>query len=578
MGSGPSQQAKPLPRWYLRRWFVFLVLLLVLVGVGFVGLAMRARRIDEFTRQWVVGELERRFETRVELASVHVSTFPEMTVSAEGLTVFGRDRQRSAEAMTGDVPPLIHVDAFTFHLGWMGLFDVPHRIRAVKVENLQITIPPRRGDKRSAGDAARPPVEKPEGSDGAANRDGLAQHAREIVVDEIVATNADLVILPKDARKPALDWDIHNLVLHRVTAQKPFHFLGSLTNAKPEGEIATEGDFGPWHLDEPGDTPVSGAYNFVNADLNPFPGIAGTLSSTGTYSGQLDSLEVQGETDTPNFSLDKVGKPVPLHTEYSATVDGTNGDTFLHPVKATLGRSLIIAEGSVVKDPRQNGHYISLNVSAAKARIEDLLSLALKSEKPLMSGPVRLRAKLLVPPGKTRMIQKMILEGRFGVDDAKWNNAEVREKLEALSRHAEGKPGDEQAGSALSDLQGSFRLAKGQIHFSRLTFEVPGARIQLAGNYDIPGGDMNFEGHLRMQAKLSQTMTGAKSLFLKAFDPFFSKNGAGTELPIAITGTRENPTFTVSVFHRKIKKQMGTEKSQSAPPSGSNGGDRQKPR
>jgi VCBS repeat-containing protein len=59
-----------------------------------------------------------------------------------------------------------------------------------------------------------------------------------------------------------------------------------------------------------------------------------------------------------------------------------------------------------------------------------------------------------------------------------------------------------------------------------------------------------------MQAKLSQTMTGAKSFFMKAIDPLFSKNGAGTELPITITGTQENPVFAVTAFHKKFEKQM----------------------
>ena len=49
----------------------------------------------------------------------------------------------------------------------------------------------------------------------------------------------------------------------------------------------------------------------------------------------------------------------------------------------------------------------------------------------------------------------------------------------------------------------------------------------------------------------------AAANFLKAIDPLFSKHGAGTELPITITGTREAPVFGVSVFHKKIEKQLG---------------------
>ena len=75
---------------------------------------------------------------------------------------------------------------------------------------------------------------------------------------------------------------------------------------------------------------------------------------------------------------------------------------------------------------------------------------------------------------------------------------------------------------------------------------MPGADINLAGNYSVDSGQLNFRGKLALQAKLSQTVTGVKSFFLKAVDPFFrGKNGvkAGTVIPIKITGTKDHPSF-----------------------------------
>ncbi|HET9804154.1 MAG TPA: hypothetical protein VFP96_13035, partial [Candidatus Acidoferrum sp.] len=109
--------------------------------------------------------------------------------------------------------------------------------------------------------------------------------------------------------------------------------------------------------------------------------------------------------------------------------------------------------------------------------------------------------------------------------------------------------------------RGSFHLEKGLVVFRDLAFGVEGAQIDLAGTYDVPGGALDLKGHLRLKAKLSQTTTGAKSFFLKAFDPFFSKNGAGTELPITISGTRDKPVFGVSVFHKEIKKEIKPEQN-----------------
>jgi hypothetical protein len=375
-----------------------------------------------------------------------------------------------------------------------------------------------------------------------------------VLIDEIICNNTDLVILPRKQGKDPLDFQIHDLVLQSVDAHKRFDFHGNLTNAKPKGEIATKGTFGPWDSEEPGDTHVSGTYDFSDADLGSLPGIAGTLSSSGRYNGQLNQLEVEGQTDTPNFSLDSTGRPVPLHTEFSATVDGTDGDTYLHPVRATLLHSLMIADGSVIRSASKPGHVIALQIIAPKARLEDILRLATKSNEPVMSGIVRLKAKMLLPPGKLKVVDRLNLDAEFAVEEGQFASTEVRAKLESLSRHALGKPKNEEAGSALTDLKGHFQLARGMVTFENLDFSVPGADIKLDGTYDLHAEALDFRGELRMRAKLSQTVTGKKTLLLKLVDPFFNKDGAGSVVPIRISGTREDPKFAVTLFHKPEKK------------------------
>jgi hypothetical protein len=238
-------------------------------------------------------------------------------------------------------------------------------------------------------------------------------------------------------------------------------------------------------------------------------------------------------------------------------VDGTNGDTLLHPVHAILGKSVIVADGGVVGVPGKKGHQITLDVTTPKARIEDILRLAINSDKAFLRGPVDIKAKLSLPPGKENVLNKLGLIGSFAVTDARWSSSEMREKLEGFSRRAQGQPEDQDVGSAVTDMQGSFVLERGVMRFSKLNFSVPGASVELAGTYEIQTQKIDMKGHLKMQAKLSQTMTGAKSFFMKAIDPLFSKNGAGTELPITITGTQENPVMGVTAFHKKFEKQMG---------------------
>jgi hypothetical protein len=523
-------RSRPLPKWpYV------LGIVVGLLGGLVLFVFLRARNIDDRTREWVVRELQQRFQSEVELEQLHVNLLPQMSVDGQGLSIRYHNRR--------DLPPMFHVRKFSFNLGVLGILRAPRHIAGIYVENMTITIPPR-GEKKQP----KPP---PSGK----------KWIPSVVVDEIVCNDTDLVIVPKKEGKEPLDFDIHDLVLKSVGVEKPFDFHGNLTNAKPQGEIATTGTFGPWDAEEPGDTPVTGSYQFTDADLGPFPGIAGTLSSTGDYRGQLNEIEVDGKTDTPNFSLDPVGRRVPLHTEFSATVNGTDGDTYLHPVRATLGKSLIIAEGSVVRVPEKHGHLIQLNVSAPDARIEDILSLAVNSDQPFMTGPAKIKAKLLLPPGKQKVLEKMILDGQVGVAEAQWSSPEIRDKLQSLSRRAEGQPENQDAGSSVADLRGDFRLEKGVIRFRKLSFGVPGAQVALQGIYDIGESRVDFSGHLRLQAKLSQTVTGKKSFFLKAVDPFFSKDGAGTLLPITITGTRNAPTLGVSVFHKTIKRQLGGEGS-----------------
>jgi hypothetical protein len=517
-----------------KRWLLLvsaILVLLLLIAAGF--LFSREHHSEELLRRTIEKTLGEQFKSDVELRTIHVKIFPRFAVVGEGLSLHYHGRI--------DTPPLIRVEHFTFAIGILGLLRPVKHIPLVRIDQMTITIPPRDSKQERASNLEPGP-----------NR----ASSPAVIVDQVICTATNIVILPKKAGKEPLVWDIHELFLDSLRVDRPVAFHGHLTNGKPVGEIETHGTFGPWDVDDPGGSPVAGEYKFSDADLDPFPGIAGTLSSTGKFSGVLSELRVEGETDTPNFSLDKVGKPVSLHTDYSATVDGTNGDTYLQPVNGILVRSLIVAEGSIVNVPEKKGHLITLDASVPNGRIQDFLSLAINSDTPLMTGPVKIKAKIILPPGKERPIEKIIIDGSFGVDDARWNSPAIREQLESLSRHGEGKPADADAGSSVSDLRGSFHLEKGVIRFSSLTFIVPGAAIDLAGTYALHDGTLDFNGHLRLQAKLSQTVTGAKSFFLKAFDPFFKKDGAGAVVPITITGTRSKPTFGVSVLHKTIQKQI----------------------
>ncbi len=516
-----------------RKWWwtaPTVLFLLLCIGVGYLYFWPEA--IEARIRKGVTHGLQERFHSDVGLADLQIKLLPRLRVTGHNLTLRYHGRT--------DIPPLIQIASFSLSSGYLGLLSPVKHIPFLRIENLQITIPPREPVH----------VETPH------ENSPLPTEISNAVIDRVICEHADIFILPRKPGSAPLDWNIHNLTLTSVTSSKPIPFQGSLTNGKPVGEITTQGTFGPWNAEDPGGTPVSGEYKFTDADLSPLPGIGGTLSSTGKYTGVLAELEVDGETDTPNFSLDAVGTPLPLHTEFLATVNGTNGDTLLHPVSAMLAQSVIIAEGKVVRSAGTPGHFISIEATVPDGRIQDFLKLATRAEKPILSGPVRIKAKVVMPPGKERALEKISLDGEFGIEGGNWNSPAMREKLESLSRHAMGKPETPDVGSAITELGGSFSVRDGVVHFRELHFSVEGAAVTLAGTYALRKGELDLAGHLTLQATLSQTVTGSKSFFLKAFDPFFKKNGAGTVLPIRITGTRDNPVFGVSVLHKSFERPL----------------------
>ena len=106
-------------------------------------------------------------------------------------------------------------------------------------------------------------------------------------------------------------------------------------------------------------------------------------------------------------------------------------------------------------------------------------------------------------------------------------------------------------GSIGSTMQGDFQMAGGVITLPNLIYTVPGATIELKGAYGLEGGTLNFTGTAKMQATVSEMVGGWKGALLKPADRLFKKDGAGTEVPIHIEGTREQPKFGIDFGSKK---------------------------
>lgn len=169
-----------------------------------------------------------------------------------------------------------------------------------------------------------------------------------------------------------------------------------------------------------------------------------------------------------------------------------------------------------------------------------------------MTGSVRLKTKFDLPPGKADVANRLQLAGNFEVSGVHFTNEKLQQEIDALSTRTQGrpKPVDGILDNVDSEMKGTFNLTSALISFSQLQFRIPGTELRLAGTYSLDGNEFEFHGKARMDAKLSQMVSGWKSILLKPVDPFFRKNGAGTEIPVKVTGTKSEPHFGVDFGHK----------------------------
>ena len=200
-----------------------------------------------------------------------------------------------------------------------------------------------------------------------------------LIVDEVISENAELRIIRRTPGKEPRVFVIHHLDMNGVGSNDPWAFEATLRNPTPPGDIITRGTFGPWAAGEPSRTPLRGEYNFAQADLGVFKGISGMLASEGKFAGVLERIDVDGRATIPDFTVKTGGHPVKLETTFHATVDGTNGNTWLIPCDATFGKTTVDAKGGVFETQSARGRTVSLDVTMNAARIEDVLLLAIKA-------------------------------------------------------------------------------------------------------------------------------------------------------------------------------------------------------
>lgn len=529
------------------------------------AVALTARpRLEHWLRTTVIAALEQRLDSHVELHRISIQVGPVTRISGGPLTIRHRSRL--------DVAPLVQLEEFETTMTWRELLRRPRRVDTVVLRGLAISIPPSPGEgqprfpksdetSKEAAPATGPSSPVHDGptapgvqaetvaldaSSARPTAPGTSEKTPAVIIGRITADAATLTILPCEIRKLPRRFVMHRLTVRDITTTAPMSFETVLENPQPHGRIETTGTFGPWNVASPARTPLDADYRFVDADLSTIKGIAGIVQSTGTYGGILERIEAVGTTTTPGFDLKVGGQPMPLSTRFTVVVDGTNGNTYIQPAEALLGKHTPIrVTGGIVKAEDRRGRTVDLATTITNGRLEEVLALVVDGA-PAMRGRLGVVASLLIPPGPVPVVEKMVLDGRFTLADATFTSPAMQAKLDELSRRAQGRPGDATITRAVSAFSGRFRMTDGVIRFPAVSFDVDGAKVELAGTYTIRGQGLNFDGRIRLQAGVSQMLVGKKRWLLRPFDALFRRNGA-TEFPIHIRGSVAHPAFGVDV-------------------------------
>jgi hypothetical protein len=484
----------------------------VLIGIGVL---VSLRQLEPRLRDWVTSTLSRSLESDVQLGEIHLSWFP--------LRLTGRDLTIRHHGRT-DIPPLLVVSSFTVNMQAGELWG--STVHHVEVDGMEISIPPK--------DAAtgKRPMPKPSGGGGT---------GEPVVIERLTATNTRLVIVPRQEGKNPKVWDIYELEMEQLTSSSASPFRASLTNPIPEGKIETKGTFGPWQSGEPGQTPIKGEYTFA-ADLGTIDGLDGELSAVGEMDGVLEQISTRGQTRTEKFRLTELnGHSLPLTTNYDALVDGTKGDVELNRVDITLGKSRLRAKGVVEGTKGIKGKRVVLNVKSNSVDLAEFLKLVSDDGTPPAEGTIILDTAFDLLQGKAKVLDRLSLEGSVAAERLKFTNPAVQEKIDELSRRAQGRPDDQAIDEVASRVASKFSLNKGVLTYSGLSFNVEGASVRLNGSHALKSRALDLSGEVLLDVSASRTISGFKGWLLRPFDPLFRKNGAATRLVITVGGTQEKP-------------------------------------
>lgn len=504
----------PSPLGASRRGRYRAITIVVVVVLGFLTTVTILLAAEwPFTQAKITARLENATSATVQVQSFRTTYFPPGCVM-EGAELRSQNGSKNA--------PLMTVGRLTIRSNYRQLL-FHQRIGVMHLEDVRLNMG-QRGILKSRS-----------------SQSPYSSSIAEIIVDR------GIIEYPR-RKRPPLIFSVHQLTFDEVIRGKPIAFHLTIDNPLPPGSVRADGQFDPWNVSDVSETPVSGAYKFTDARLSSLGGIAGTLSSQGSFAGPAKALRVQGSADTPNYELKSAGHPLLLRTDFQAVVNCTNGDVRLQNIQGRFENTSFMVAGDVTGKEHAHSKTASLQVADPGGRIEDWLHLFTNDPTPAMTGPISFQAHLTVTGGPQPFIRRVHLTGDFVITEVTFTKYKTQQRASELSLRAQGQkvpePDKERLPKVTGEISGHVELIDGVAHFSNLSYKLPGAVANVRGTFSFQDERIDLHGQLQVDNKFSKTSGGPKALLTRATEGLFAKGkGKGEIFAVRLTGTYDVPSY-----------------------------------
>jgi hypothetical protein len=486
-------------------------------------------------RGLAIRTLEHRLHCKVEIDQLHLSLSQGVEVSGSGLRIESIESTEGQAHLAVSGVPMLTVEGFHLRTTLAKLIlQRPNSIEA-SVHGVVVTIPP------AAYSASK-------------DSDFRSVESSVSMLHSVAATDARLILETGLPHKPPIEFDFREITLTGTGRNKPFAFYAVAVEPPPFGIVHATGHLGPWSARAPRQTPVDGAFRVDRVDMAAEPGLRGTLAR---FAGTIGFLTGDATADSPDFALDIGAHPVPLHAQVHLAVDHSTGDVTFNPATIHFLHTTAVATGTLSKTLGIPGHNTDLNIAIEQGREEDILTLLSKT-KPLIDGALTFHGRLSVPPGTGSVSVKSRVTGMATIRSVIWNDPKLQQFVDSLSLRAQAEPKAAKAAPPIApaSLTEDVDIHDGILHATHIVYTLPpGATIVMDGTYPLTSDRLNFHGVARTAAKASEMTTGIKSLLLKPIDPMLGKHGAGTEVPVRLTGDKTAPKFGLDLPNRSEDKR-----------------------